>query len=517
MANTIVSLNQFPNELVERFLCDNNKDRHYLLMLVCRRWRDIIKRWRMYNNLPTNTLSPLSLCVESETLFDFVHKESWYSKNFGFSSKSNYYCMLKQLALSGQKNFFVEKIRKVPDMFYELHDEVTSMLRSVNTKNTSILDQCINYTDPIHRGLLSYIGRGGNVDLFNWLNNADALKLNMNIFIPLVSWSIEKGLIEPFLWLVAHKNFDKMDFEQLIMTCLYSASINGHKDIFDHINNTYTAVYVIKPRCLTLAIRTAENGHLDMVKYLYENDYPKIRTTQMCLTVIKKGRVNIIDWLYNYHHESIDWERLNINTNAVYHKQLEVLKWGYSKWDNTHNTRAFALNGNILYQAADVKGNDDVVKWLFSIGCSYSEYQMQAFARNNSIEMICWGRDNNLPFDEGLCIEAARSDNLPLLKWLREHDYPWNAEVCEAAVEYQSFSILKWAHENGCDWDESSILEAISNSNMSMFQYLLENNCPYNYENVYSSAQQFCEYEMLQYLHEMRYPDKTGVTLFDVY
>jgi hypothetical protein len=43
-----------------------------------------------------------------------------------------------------------------------------------------------------------------------------------------------------------------------------------------------------------------------------------------------------------------------------------------------------------------------------------------------------------------------------VLKWARENDCPWNEWTCENAAKGGHLEILKWARENGCPWDEET-------------------------------------------------------------
>ena len=40
------------------------------------------------------------------------------------------------------------------------------------------------------------------------------------------------------------------------------------------------------------------------------------------------------------------------------------------------------------------------------------------------------------------------------LKWARENDCPWDEETCTNAAEGGHLEVLKWARENDCPLDE---------------------------------------------------------------
>ena len=192
MAITINSLNDFPNEIVEKFLCDNNKDRHYILMLVCRRWHCVIRRWRMSNRLPMKTLTPLSYCAESEALFNLVHKES-------FTSNFDYYSMLKQVALAGNSKLFIEKITKIPDMMGKFSREISRV--NARAEFPTMLRATKNIP------LINYIGWGGNLEIIEWYmdsyvhpyQNPDSSPCGA-IINQIIVCAVEKGHIDVFKW-----------------------------------------------------------------------------------------------------------------------------------------------------------------------------------------------------------------------------------------------------------------------------------------------------------------------------
>jgi len=489
----ISSLNEFPNEILELFLCDTNKDWHYILMQVCRRWYGVIQRWRLRQKNYVKVTTSLACCAISNSMFNWVHKESFHS-NF------DYYTMLKQVALAGNSELFIEKITKIPDMQRKFYREISKLNARADFQTM--------FRDTTSRNipLINYVGWGGNLEIIKWYLNLDVYPCTKIIY-QIVVWSVEKGNLDVFKWHEDHSSHFiayQSRLAPLVKSVLSAATENGYIDIFEYIYSHYIE-YINGTQCLTIAAGSAENGHLAMVKRLYNLAFPPIETQQM-FTIIQKGQVHVLDWLYSNHYDSIDWVKIRLLVNAVNYGHLEVLKWGLSK--------RFVFDAYISHVAA-LKGYDEIVKWLYEIECPFDERVMDMFARNNKVDMIYWGHEIGLPFDEDVCIETVRSGNLPLLKWLRERNYPWNEIVCELAAEYGHYQILQWAHENGCEWDDCTCAVAIQQGDLKIFKYAVENGCPHDYDDVYVQAQQNCQYEILQYLHDMRYQG-TDVTLFDV-
>ena len=52
---------------------------------------------------------------------------------------------------------------------------------------------------------------------------------------------------------------------------------------------------------------------------------------------------------------------------------------------------------------------------------------------------------------------AAASGNLELLMYLRSLDCPWSETIYLAAAEQGHLEILKWAESHDCPWDNSDL------------------------------------------------------------
>jgi hypothetical protein len=43
-----------------------------------------------------------------------------------------------------------------------------------------------------------------------------------------------------------------------------------------------------------------------------------------------------------------------------------------------------------------------------------------------------------------------------VLKWARENDCPWDESTCSQAAEEGHIELLRWARMNGAPWDEDT-------------------------------------------------------------
>jgi len=50
----------------------------------------------------------------------------------------------------------------------------------------------------------------------------------------------------------------------------------------------------------------------------------------------------------------------------------------------------------------------------------------------------------------------ALKGHLDLLKWARENQCPWDEDTCANAAYNGDFEVLKWARANQCPWDKDT-------------------------------------------------------------
>ena len=88
-------------------------------------------------------------------------------------------------------------------------------------------------------------------------------------------------------------------------------------------------------------------------------------------------------------------------------------------------------------------------KWHFIIAC-----------QDGHLEVLKWLRSEGCPWSEMACPSAARGGHLEALRWLRSEGCPWNERTCSGAAEKGHLDVLKYLLENGCPWDEWTWLSA---------------------------------------------------------
>jgi|TARA_B110000459_G_C16457452_1_gene423610 hypothetical protein len=58
-------------------------------------------------------------------------------------------------------------------------------------------------------------------------------------------------------------------------------------------------------------------------------------------------------------------------------------------------------------------------------------------------------RENNTPWDEKMCAEAAWGGHFEVLQWARANGCPWDTSTCSKAEERGHDHVLEWAKANG--------------------------------------------------------------------
>ena len=125
-------------------------------------------------------------------------------------------------------------------------------------------------------------------------------------------------------------------------------------------------------------------------------------------------------------------------------------------------------------------GHLEVLKWLRSKGCLWTERVCSVAAECGQLEILKWLRANGCPWDWWTCYEAARGGHLEVLQWVRANGCPWNELTCSGAAQNGHIEVLQWARANGCPWNEHTCEEAASGGHLAILKWLRANGCPWD-------------------------------------
>ncbi|GAQ90357.1 hypothetical protein KFL_006310070 [Klebsormidium nitens] len=188
------------------------------------------------------------------------------------------------------------------------------------------------------------------------------------------------------------------------------------------------------------ALGALENGHLEVVKWVREQD-PRAER-DVCCEAARQGRVDLLK-LARAQEPPFCW---NTSTclNAAMQGHLETLQWLRGQeppcpW----------IPAECVY-VASMTGHVEVLKWLTE----------QAPETRNS---VCW--------------VAARAGRLEILQWARAQNpaFAWSEAVTTAAAERGQLDALQWLRNQvpPCPWDVAKCAVcAANNGHISNVQWL---------------------------------------------
>jgi hypothetical protein len=169
------------------------------------------------------------------------------------------------------------------------------------------------------------------------------------------------------------------------------------------------------------------------------------------------GHLNIIKWFFAGFINKVNGSDIvnGIVLSSILGNHMHILEWisetliwaPQTEWDRTTN----------LVARASRNGNLSMVKLLIAKGF---EYRHTVFTQ-----------------------AAAASGNLEVLMYLRSLDCPWSETIYLAAAEHGHLEILQWAESHNCPWDNSDLFPAAAkSSNRDVYQWLLDRQCPFKEE-----------------------------------
>jgi hypothetical protein len=138
-----------------------------------------------------------------------------------------------------------------------------------------------------------------------------------------------------------------------------------------------------------------------------------------------------------------------------------LMQWAkHAKTTNTPAHFVYALPALCLQAScayAALGGNQEVLEWLHSSGCTWGTSTCWAAALGGHLNILQWAREHGCPWHWLTCASAAWSGHLRVLQWAREHHCPWNADTSLYAAQAGQLELLQWMRENdatGEAWDQ---------------------------------------------------------------
>jgi hypothetical protein len=238
--------------------------------------------------------------------------------------------------------------------------------------------------------------------------------------------------------------------------------------------------------------KAAENGHLNILEYAISTDLLRITDNQsfdLMEIASQYGQLEILKWFYarinrNGAGRKIEFE---IVFSSILGNQMHILEWIFEliEWDETQQQVAKDRENNFGNESMKVArasrhGNLSMVKFLIDKGFEY---------RHTVVTQA-----------------AAASGNLEVLIYLRSLDCPWSETIYLAAAAEGHLEILKWAESHGCPWDNSDLFPAAAkSSNRDVYQWLLDRQCPFKEEVSFHVACECGNFEFMKFSRANRF------------
>jgi hypothetical protein len=171
------------------------------------------------------------------------------------------------------------------------------------------------------------------------------------------------------------------------------------------------------PMCPESSMFAARYGHTDILKWLYQIEFPIHAMTGR--EAAFQGHLGILQLLHAAGHE---WH---------------------------HETFILAVQA----------GHLDVALWLSKHGCAYDVTQATVQAAYfGHIDILHWLlQQAGAPMGPRLMYVAAKGGQLLVCQHLRELDCAWDSTVSAAAACNGHLSVLQYLHEHGCPWVDNAV------------------------------------------------------------
>lgn len=174
-------------------------------------------------------------------------------------------------------------------------------------------------------------------------------------------------------------------------------------------SNYYTMFYLCGSFLCSVA---AQNGYLEVLKWLVENDF--VCGGDTFVAAARGGNIHILEWLKNIKHRNVN------------------------KMSPSYNSS--------LYEAAASAGNLHILRWLTINDFPKSGYgPFNGAARSGNIKVLEWLKENDFSWHNTTCVEAAGEGHLDALCWLIKEGCPYNIELCYlSAILNKHTRVVEW-------------------------------------------------------------------------
>ena len=170
--------------------------------------------------------------------------------------------------------------------------------------------------------------------------------------------------------------------------------------------------------CCKDTYEAARNGHLECLKYCFENG---------CLSLHSELRATTLRW-------------------------------------DPETTYVAATNGHL-----------ECLKYCVENGCPWDDHTTRGIVAKGYLECLKYCIENGCPWDPDTTYVASKNGQLDCLKYAHENGCPWYQITTYTAAKNGHLDCLKYAHEKGCPWDPETTYIAAANDYFDCLSYCLDN------------------------------------------
>ena len=183
-------------------------------------------------------------------------------------------------------------------------------------------------------------------------------------------------------------------------------------------------------------INACSKGHLDTIKYLYQNNYPINKACKICVYG-NNADIELIKWA---HKEGFSFNEDFIENVATVGR-LDILQWAYdSGFSNMNKVFSIAVQQNYM----------DIYRWCFEKNFDFSEIECLNVARTGNLNALKYARMKGRKLSTSVYYYVMDSNDFEMLEWLIQIDPTKGQFACELAAKSNNHKFLEVALAMGC-------------------------------------------------------------------
>lgn len=323
--------------------------------------------------------------------------------------------------------------------------------------------------------LIDAAAASGSLETIQWLDHHGYRSFSAQA----ISRAARDGHLPIVYWLLERVAENGGDVDAMVDSSDWAtAAIHGHLEVAQ-------LLYDVRPLRVStqdgddLLVKTVENGHLRVAKWLYAMVYGVAPAIERDLSVLYRrllwpaatnGHLAVVKWIYRslrrFATEPQTHEEDAIS-GAAYREHRDIATWLYEHWAGDSRPRCFVYS---------VAGNRDLdlVQWLMTHSSAMiNATAIDAAAKSGDVDMLAYLRAfTSVEAARWAMSYAAAGNHLAVVEWLARHGAP-SVHAFKSAVANDRLRVAKWLYIHAPSTsrvETSALSDAVS---VRMVQWLL--------------------------------------------